>query len=102
MRRFASFTAIAAFAATAGAAEGDFKLTQAPGVEVVQRNCMVCHSADYIQMNSPFADRKMWEGEVTKMINAFGAQVPKEDVEVIVQYLVQHYGAPAPAPAAHK
>ncbi len=87
----------ALFSPFALAAEADIKLKAAPGVEVVQRNCMVCHSADYIPMNSPFGDRKAWETEVNKMINAFGAQVPKEDVEVILQYLVQNYGA---APAA--
>ena len=102
MRRFACFAAIAAFAATAGAAEGDFKLDPAPGVEVVQRNCMVCHSADYIPMNSPIADRKGWEAEVAKMINAFGAPVPKEDVETIVQYLTRHYSTQSPGAEMRK
>jgi len=102
MRRLLCLAAVAAFASGAGAAEGDFKLTPAPGVEVVQRNCMVCHSADYIQMNSPFPDRKTWEAEVMKMINAFGAQVPKEDIEVITQYLVKNYSSAAPAADAHK
>jgi hypothetical protein len=29
------------------------------------------------------------------MINTFGAPIPKEDVEIIVNYLVQNYGRPS-------
>ena len=38
--------------------------------------CVMCHSLDYIQGNSPFMTRQVWEAEVTKMIKAYGAQVP--------------------------
>ncbi|MBP0596215.1 cytochrome c [Paraburkholderia sp. LEh10] len=54
--------------------------------------CVTCHSLDYIQMNSPFLDKAGWNASVAKMINAFGAPIPKEDVEIIVNYLVQNYG----------
>jgi len=81
--------------------EASFKLKPGAGVEVVQRDCAVCHSTDYIQLNSPFADHKMWEAEVTKMINAFGAQVRSEDIAVIVDYLTRNYGA-LPSAQPHK
>jgi len=74
------------------AAEGNFKLKQAPGVEQVQANCIACHSLDYIEMNSRFLDRKGWEAEVTKMMKAFGAPVKEDDVPVIVNYLAKEYG----------
>ena len=74
--------------------ETQIRLKSAPGVEKVVAHCSGCHSLDYIQMNSPFPDRKLWEAEVAKMINAFAAPVPKDDVAIIVEYLVQQYGKP--------
>jgi hypothetical protein len=46
-------------------------------------------------MNSRFLDKTGWTASVNKMINAFGAPIPKEDVEVIASYLAQNYGKPA-------
>jgi hypothetical protein len=43
-------------------------------------------------MNSRFLDKAGWTASVNKMINAFGAPIPKEDVEPIAAYLAQHYG----------
>jgi hypothetical protein len=43
-------------------------------------------------MNSPFLDKKGWEATLSKMVNAMGAPIPKEDVPMIVEYLNQHYG----------
>ena len=79
-------------AGTALAAEGNFKLKQAPGLAQVQANCVACHSLDYIELNSRFLDRKGWEAEVTKMMKAFGAPIKTEDVPVIVDYLSKEYG----------
>lgn len=56
--------------------------------------CIACHSLDYIQMNSHFLDKTGWTASVNKMINAFGAPIPKEDVEIIANYLAQNYGKP--------
>ena len=52
----------------------------------------MCHSLDYIQMNSPFLDRKGWEGSVNKMIKVMGAPIPEADVQKIVDYLASEYG----------
>ena len=38
-------------------------------------SCNACHSLDYIPMNSPFLDRKGWEGSVTKMIKVMKAPI---------------------------
>jgi cytochrome c5 len=72
--------------------EGQIRLKDGPGRELVEANCATCHSLDYIPMNSPFLDRKGWEATLSKMVNAMGAPVPKEDVPKIVEYLSRHYG----------
>lgn len=79
---------IAAFAA----GEEQIRLKDGPGRELVEANCATCHSLDYIQMNSPFLDRKGWEATLSKMVNAMGAPVPKEDAPLIVEYLNRYYG----------
>jgi cytochrome c5 len=72
--------------------ESTVKLKPGPNVEVVNRNCSICHSLDYIQMNSVFLDRKAWEAEVNKMIKVMGAPIKPDDTPKIVDYLASHYG----------
>ncbi|QWK19817.1 MAG: cytochrome c [Hydrogenobacter thermophilus] len=74
------------------AGEEKVRLKDGEGKALVEANCSVCHSLDYIQMNSPFLDKKGWEAEVNKMIKAFGAPVKQEDVPKIVDYLTKYYG----------
>ncbi|MCS7284144.1 MAG: cytochrome c [Hydrogenobacter thermophilus] len=74
------------------AGEEKVRLKDGEGKALVEANCSVCHSLDYIQMNSPFLDKKGWEAEVNKMIKAFGAPVKQEDVPKIVEYLTKYYG----------
>ena len=74
------------------AAEGDVHLKDAPGRDLVAANCTMCHSLDYIQMNSPFLDRKGWEGSVNKMIKVMGAPIAEADAQKIVDYLSSQYG----------
>ncbi len=71
--------------------EGEIKLKDGAGKDEVVANCAICHSLDYVQMNSPFLDRKGWEAEVAKMIKAYGAPVSAEDAPKIVSYLAEHY-----------
>jgi hypothetical protein len=66
-------------------------LEDGPGKEKTMQ-CVACHSLDYIPMNSHFLDKAGWTATVNKMINAFGAPIPKDDIEPIVNYLTQHYG----------
>ena len=67
MRTLLVFALLSTLPAFAG--EDDVRLKDAPGKELVAANCSMCHSLDYIQMNSPFLDRKGWEASVNKMIN---------------------------------
>lgn len=74
--------------------EDSVQLKSGEGVEIVEQNCITCHSLDYIQMNSPFLDEKGWTAEVTKMVNVFGAPVEEADQRKIVEYLIANYGKP--------
>ena len=78
------------------AQESQIQLTDAPGKDKVGQ-CGVCHSLDYIQMNSRFLDAAGWTATIKKMINAFGAPIPSADVEAIASYLAQQYGKSTPA-----
>ena len=69
-------------------------LKDAPGRDKAMQ-CLACHSLDYIQMNSRFLDKAGWTASVNKMINAFGAPIPKEDVDAIATYLAENYGKPS-------
>jgi sulfite dehydrogenase (cytochrome) subunit B len=67
-------------------------LKDAPGRDVVENNCGACHSLDYIRTNSPFMTAKVWEAEVSKMINTFGAPIAPPDAKTIIDYLARNYG----------
>jgi uncharacterized membrane protein YecN with MAPEG domain len=79
-------------AALANADETRVRLKDAPQAALVRARCSICHSADYIPMNSPFLNKAGWEAEVRKMIKAMGAPIPEEEVAQIVDYLWRNYG----------
>jgi mono/diheme cytochrome c family protein len=79
-------------AAGSPADEAQVALKEGPGRDVVAANCSMCHSLDYIPMNSVFLDRKGWEASVAKMIKVMGAPIRSEDVPAIVEYLSRNYG----------
>jgi len=87
--------AVVALLAAGGAFAQESKVTlkDGPGKDKAMQ-CVACHSLDYIPMNSRFLDKKGWTATTNKMINAFGAQIPKEDVDAIATYLAQNYGKP--------
>jgi mono/diheme cytochrome c family protein len=67
-------------------------LKEGEGKALVEAKCAVCHSLDYIPMNSRFLDRKGWEAEVTKMVKALGAPISPDDAARITDYLAAQYG----------
>jgi len=79
-------------AAPALAQESQLRLRDGPGRQLVEANCVMCHSLDYIPMNSPFLDRKGWEVSVTKMIKVMGAAIAEADAQKIADYLAGQYG----------
>jgi len=91
--RFSRFILAATLAATGAlAAETPIQLKDAPGRTVVENNCAVCHSLDYIRTNAPFLNRQGWTAEVNKMINAYAAPIQKADADAIIDYLAANYG----------
>jgi cytochrome c5 len=83
---------VVASPALAFAGEEQIKLKEGPGRETVQANCVMCHSLDYIPMNSPFMKRANWQASVDKMLKVMGAPIRQDDVPVIVDYLTRYYG----------
>ena len=76
----------------ARADETDIVLKEGHGRDTVINNCGACHSLDYVQMNAPFLDKAGWDGEVAKMIKAYGAPIDDADAKEIAAYLSANYG----------
>ena len=72
--------------------EAGIRLRDGPEAVSVRAHCSVCHSLDYIQMNSPFMKRAAWEAEVRKMMKVMGAPIAEQDVASLVDYLTRNYG----------
>src|SRR5512144_1201508 len=62
-----------------------FDLADGPDRDKVDRHCGICHGTEYIPMQ-PKLSKAQWTATVTKMIKAFGAPVPQEDADKIVNY----------------
>lgn len=69
------------------------KLRPGPHSDLVQTQCQLCHSTDYIVMQ-PRGDAKQWDAVVTKMIKVFGAPLSETDAKAITEYLATTYGPP--------
>jgi sulfite dehydrogenase len=109
--RLASFTLAATAAATmaSAAAQRTFTLppetvvyreSSLPGYQLVQRNCVGCHSVHYVQTQPSTLGRTYWENTVKRMKKPFGATFPDEDIAAMVDYLVKTYGAEQPVKPA--
>ena len=70
-----------------------FKPSDLPGYALVQRDCLICHSAQYVQYQPSSSPRSYWEATVKKMQKPFGAPFADEDIPSIVDYLAKTYGA---------
>ena len=79
-----------------------YKPSELPGYQLVQRNCMTCHAAQYASSQPPASPHAYWEATVKKMKKPFGAQFDDADMPAMVDYLVKTYGAErgAAVPAA--
>ena len=64
-----------------------------PGYQLTLQNCSTCHSAHYAEYQPPNTGKGYWEAQVLRMKNVFKAPIADQDVPVIVDYLVQNYGA---------
>ena len=68
------------------------KLERGPGVELVTAQCALCHSLDYIAIQ-PKLERTAWMATITKMKEKYGAPVPEQSTNSLVDYLAKNYGA---------
>jgi mono/diheme cytochrome c family protein len=62
-----------------------------PGFELTANNCAVCHSVDYIVTQPRGKGKEFWTGEVTKMVNVYGATIQDADRPAIIDYLAHNY-----------
>ena len=58
-----------------------------PNLAVYQQKCLLCHSSRYVTMQPRFS-KAVWEKEVKKMVDAYGAPIAPEEQQQIVEYLV--------------
>ena len=65
-------------------------LAAGDGKDDVENNCELCHSPRYITMQ-PVMSGQAWSDEVNKMIKTFGAPIPDDAAQKIIQYLGSHY-----------
>ncbi|HEY8024553.1 MAG TPA: c-type cytochrome [Burkholderiaceae bacterium] len=79
-----------------------FRASTLPGYQLVQQNCLTCHSAHYPQMQPGSSPRTYWEATVKKMKKPFGAQFSDDDIPAMVDYLVKTYGAEKTVTAGQK
>jgi hypothetical protein len=65
-------------------------LAHGEGLQEVQIYCNTCHSPSYVMMQPPLP-AATWEAEVNKMNKTFGAEIPPDSTQKIVQYLETYY-----------
>jgi hypothetical protein len=60
------------------------------GVTEVKAYCNTCHSPRYITMQPPLP-AAVWTAEVNKMVTSYGASIPDDAKQKIIQYLQSHF-----------
>jgi cytochrome c5 len=58
-----------------------------PNLAIYQQHCLLCHSSRYVTMQPGFS-RAVWEKEVKKMVDVYGAPITPEEQKQVVEYLV--------------
>ncbi|MHC3994141.1 sulfite:cytochrome C oxidoreductase subunit B [Thiomicrolovo sp. ZZH C-3] len=68
-----------------------FEIKMGKHFDLVQANCLTCHSFGYI-LNQGKQSRSFWKEKVDKMVVAFKAPITEEDRALITDYLAEQYG----------
>lgn len=58
----------------------------APGSQLANSYCLICHSAEYVYMQPPH-DREQWTEIVHKMQQVFGCPLPDQQIAPLIDYL---------------
>jgi hypothetical protein len=66
---------------------GDRMFPDGPSSDLVNNNCLACHSAGMV-LNQPAMSKTQWREEVEKMRTAYKAPIDPKDEEGIIDYLV--------------
>jgi hypothetical protein len=66
---------------------GDRMFPGGPGSDLVNNNCLACHSAGMV-LNQPALSKTQWREEVEKMRTAYKAPIDPKDEDGIADYLV--------------
>jgi hypothetical protein len=74
--------------------ELDTDLPNRPGRNAVVVVCGVCHTTRYITIQPPLS-RDTWIAEITKMQKTFGAPIPADKTDEILNYLLSVRGPDA-------
>jgi cytochrome c5 len=64
-----------------------FDMPPGPNLAVYEQHCLLCHTSRYVAIQPRFS-RTVWEKEVKKMVDAYGAPITAEEQQQIVEYLV--------------
>jgi competence ComEA-like helix-hairpin-helix protein len=80
-------------------AANETALPPGKGQEIVQHQCVGCHALKVV--TSKRASKEQWSALVDQMVSR-GADIPDEDIETVVRYLSENFGAPHETAASEK
>jgi hypothetical protein len=83
-------------AAPPPAFDAGVELPEGRGRELLVASCLGCHDLTGLPLFAPFYTRDSWHTLVVTM-QAHGADVDAAEIEVLADYLAQHFGANAPS-----
>jgi len=68
-----------------------YEIKMGKNFDVVQAQCLMCHSFGYIINQGP-QSKEFWKEKVQKMKHAFGMDISDSDAVLVTDYLFTHYG----------
>ncbi len=73
------------------AVEAGVELPEGPGREILVASCLSCHQLGGLALFKGYYTRDLWRSLVVTM-TAYGAEVDGAEIEVLADYLEQHFG----------
>jgi len=61
-------------------------------VELANARCLVCHSVEYVSTQPPLP-KIYWAATIKKMREKYGAEIPEQQFEPLLEYLAATYGS---------
>ena len=63
------------------------QLPPGAGLQLVEAHCTSCHGLDFITKQPRGRDEAFWAGNIARMIDTHGADIPPGDAKAIAAYL---------------